>query len=332
MVKGEDVYSSVKSLGIKALSTGLILGISFVPVSAESVDYDEVVEENEARYEVSNAVESEKSLMYFEKFFTDTGRSAVSSLYSTANNVLDDGVNRREDMEGFMERINEGLQVFSENVYGGQGLNSFFNDFKESERVELVSRKSLEYGVEENRMYHVQNVLNSEGYMPGDIDGLYGEMTRNSLYAFQKVNGIDVTGDLDSETLYRLQNPVKPEPKHERDGFHIEVDLDEQLLYGVEDGEVYLVSHVSTGKDGKTPRGGYNIHKIEEDGWRPARDEEWNKVGRIYNPLHVVGNIYIHGSDNVPLQPASLGCIRVMPHQTYDLIERSDIGTEVFIY
>jgi peptidoglycan hydrolase-like protein with peptidoglycan-binding domain len=49
-----------------------------------------------------------------------------------------------------------------------------------------------------------QATLNARGYKAGSADGVLGESTRSALRAFQKSEGIVVTGDLNPRTLARL--------------------------------------------------------------------------------------------------------------------------------
>jgi hypothetical protein len=49
-----------------------------------------------------------------------------------------------------------------------------------------------------------QRTLGELGYRPGPIDGVVGRKTQGALARYQRSEGIPVTGQLDAETLVRL--------------------------------------------------------------------------------------------------------------------------------
>jgi peptidoglycan hydrolase-like protein with peptidoglycan-binding domain len=49
-----------------------------------------------------------------------------------------------------------------------------------------------------------QRALQSGGYYPGDIDGLFGPLTLQAVRQFQHVNGLSVTGRLEYRTMAAL--------------------------------------------------------------------------------------------------------------------------------
>lgn len=51
---------------------------------------------------------------------------------------------------------------------------------------------------------NVQSQLQQEGYYRGDLDGLFGPMTRQALLNFQADNGLEPTGEIDEPTLRAL--------------------------------------------------------------------------------------------------------------------------------
>jgi len=54
------------------------------------------------------------------------------------------------------------------------------------------------------RSKKIQEALKSKGDDPGAIDGRMGRKTHAALRAFQKSNGLKVTGSLDNETADKL--------------------------------------------------------------------------------------------------------------------------------
>lgn len=50
----------------------------------------------------------------------------------------------------------------------------------------------------------VQEVLQSQGFDPGKLDGKMGPQTKDAVRAFQEVSGIEVDGKIGSQTLKKL--------------------------------------------------------------------------------------------------------------------------------
>ena len=180
---------------------------------------------------------------------------------------------------------------------------------------------------------HLQAVLNREGYRAGPIDGNLGRKTRDSLIAFQKAHGLpQKEGRIDEETVIALRNVRKLEAKESGKAIHLEIDLDRQLLYVVEGGEILNIIHASTGRNEKTPTGKFSIYQKVTTGWVTAIGRDGNPQGQMYKPLKFHGPFYIHGSGSVPSYPASLGCVRVNPRHMDFLHRITSVGTEVIVY
>jgi localization factor PodJL len=71
-----------------------------------------------------------------------------------------------------------------------------------SAKEEKAESKALTKGSEEIRK--VQEALKDKGEDPGAIDGMMGKKTRAAIRAFQKTNGIKVTGTVDDQTAEKL--------------------------------------------------------------------------------------------------------------------------------
>lgn len=173
------------------------------------------------------------------------------------------------------------------------------------------------------------------GYWTGPVDGLVDPATRAALIAFQKWESRPVTGQLTSDELEAIRTGQSPKAREE--GYeHVEVDLDRQVLLIVnEDGKVRMLP-VSTG-NGKefsyegqtsiayTPRGRFLVYE-KGVGW------ENNVPGSMYYPNYISGGIAIHGSLNVPIQPASHGCIRIPMFAAREVSRLMKLGTIVLVY
>ena len=184
----------------------------------------------------------------------------------------------------------------------------------------------------------LQHRLADLGYWLGEIDGEFGGLTEQAVFALQKAAGGDPDGVVGPQTREALADGVRPTARSE-DGRVVEIDLDRQLLLLVDDGTVEQIFHTSTGTweyythDGEeyladTPRGEWEIG-WQVDGWDPG------PLGRLYRPkyFHSQG-IAIHGYPDVPPYPASHGCARVSLAAMDWLWDTGQlpIGTPVWVY
>jgi peptidoglycan hydrolase-like protein with peptidoglycan-binding domain len=184
----------------------------------------------------------------------------------------------------------------------------------------------------------VQRRLRELGYWIGEIDGEFGGLTEQAVFAIQKAVGGSRDGLVGPQTRDALDEGVRPSARSE-DGRVVEIDLDRQLLMLVDDGTVEQVFNTSTGTfeyythDGEryladTPRGEWEIG-WQVDAWDPG------PLGRLYRPkyFHSQG-IAVHGYTEVPPYPASHGCARVSL-AAMDWLWDTDqlpIGTPVWVY
>ena len=183
----------------------------------------------------------------------------------------------------------------------------------------------------------VQRRLEELRYYDGAVDGRSGPAMRSAVMAFQKVNGLAVDGAVGPRTLEALARPRAPQLRASSPADRVEVDLDRQVLYVVEDAEVVRILPVSSGdgaayreKDGTlaralTPVGTYRIER-RIVGVRNAA------LGTLYDPQYFYRGWAIHGSDSVPAGPASHGCVRVTRADAKYLLSAIGVGTTVHLY
>jgi len=195
---------------------------------------------------------------------------------------------------------------------------------------------TLELGESGEAVLALQQRLVELGYWLGEPDGTYGQLTRQAVMAFQKVEGLARDGVAGPATQQALATASRPVPR----GTHgIEIDLDRQVLFVVQDGRVTWAINTSTGNGeaytsstggtarAVTPPGHFTIER-QIDGLREA------PLGTLYRPKYFNGGIAIHGSGSIPAQPASHGCARVT-NAAMDLLWSSgvaEIGTPVWVY
>jgi L,D-transpeptidase catalytic domain/Putative peptidoglycan binding domain len=157
-----------------------------------------------------------------------------------------------------------------------------------------------------------------------------------TLYAFQAVNGLKMTGEMDAATGQALINPQSYTPRDTRVATRIEVDINsnKQLLVYYKDNSIALISHISSGRldYAITPTGTYTANFFMP-GTIPV------PLGVMYNPVFFLSTVYaIHGDTQVPNYPDSNGCVRIpidLSEVFYKKIDVADIngyGTQIYIY
>ncbi|HJP90774.1 MAG TPA: L,D-transpeptidase family protein [Pyrinomonadaceae bacterium] len=173
------------------------------------------------------------------------------------------------------------------------------------------------------------------GYWTGPIDGRFDVATKAALITFQKWEGRPTTARLTRDELEAIRTSAPPKAREQ--GYeHVEVDLDRQVLLIVDDQDRVRVLSVSTGTgksfvyDGQTsiaytPRGRFVVYE-KGVGW------EDNVFGSMYYANYISGGIAIHGSYNVPPQPASHGCIRIPMFAAREMSRLMKLGTIVLVY
>lgn len=184
----------------------------------------------------------------------------------------------------------------------------------------------------------LQQRLSDLGFWLGEIDGNYGQLTRQAVMAFQKAEDLDRDGVAGPKTREQLPTASRPTPRTD-EGDRIEVDLERQLLLVVRGGQVQWAFNTSTGNGeaydrpsggtgvARTPRGDFEIER-QINGVRKA------DLGLLYRPKYFHGGIAVHGSGSIPAHPASHGCVR-LANAAMDLLWASDVapvGTEVDVY
>ena len=174
------------------------------------------------------------------------------------------------------------------------------------------------------------------GYWTGPVDGVWDNVSRNALIAFQKIQRAKATGRLTRAEYNALSVAFPPRPREL--GEHIEVDLARQVLFLVDaGGKVGNILPISSGS-GKsfhengypetravTPCGHLEVY-AKASGWKTS------PLGQMQNPMYIVGGIAIHGSQDVPAYPASHGCIRIPMFASSVLPRMVPRNTPVYVY
>ena len=186
----------------------------------------------------------------------------------------------------------------------------------------------------------MQQRLKEIGFDPNLIDGDFGYQTLQAVWAFQKlIMRIPISGVKDQFTpemweVAQRDDLVVPRRPNAQTETHVEVYLPEQVLIVFKQDKPVLITHISSG-DGKpwceevtidpgeegnlngkepikkgicgesaTPAGLYYFYN-RRSGTRES------KLGTMWNPVYFNGGVAVHGAAQVPIRPASHGCIRI---------------------
>ena len=222
----------------------------------------------------------------------------------------------------------------------------------------------LAFGSSSSDVTTVQQRLTDLGFFVGPVDGEFGNLTQMAVWAFEKlvmqVPRDDATGVVTDEMWQFMQQPMQIQPRRrntagESTPNHTEVYLPEQVVVFYQNDQPVLISHMSSGtgaewkeevtidvgeygnEDGTapivrgeigvsvTPGGVYSFDRMIEGVRQSA-------LGGMWNPAYFNYGIAIHGALNVPLEPASHGCIRV-PMKVGELFHQFvAIGDQVFVW
>ena len=167
----------------------------------------------------------------------------------------------------------------------------------------LVSgRPSLGLGALAPGVEGMQRRLLELGYW-GPVDGRFGPLTVQQVYAFQKVNGLPRDGRLDGAELALLQRAGRPAPRS-TSGYVAEVDKTRQVIILARDGYAEWVFNTSTGNNrpygrgavAVTPEGRFQVYS-EINGMRIS------PLGQLFRPKYFTGGYAIHGSPSIPPLP-----------------------------
>jgi Sporulation and spore germination/L,D-transpeptidase catalytic domain/Putative peptidoglycan binding domain len=172
----------------------------------------------------------------------------------------------------------------------------------------------------------LQQRLADLGFLPlSSVDGVAGEETRFAVIAFQKWARLARDGAAGPQTRAALAQAARPSPITSGGaGRRVEVLLDRQLTLAIENNRVVRAIHVSTGAPGfGTPAGSYSVFRKEV--------RSWSVPFKVWLPWasYFVGGIAFHEYPDVPVTPASHGCVRTPRYDARWLYEFTPIGTPI---
>ena len=222
-----------------------------------------------------------------------------------------------------------------------------------------VLDRTLAKGMAGDDVAQVQQRLTDLGFWPGPIDGYFGDETRRSVWAYEKlvlsVPFNEPTGQVTPDMWTAMQDPFVIQPRRSNSTpSHTEIYLPEQVIAVFHDNVPVMISHMSSGDNedwceevtispgeynnpgdeplvrgecGKsiTPGGVFKFKRMVE-GIRQG------SLGGMWDPVYFNYGIAVHGALNVPLQPASHGCIRIPLPLSPSFQDLVAVGDQVFVF
>ncbi len=228
----------------------------------------------------------------------------------------------------------------------------------------------LSKGMAGPEVQRLQERLQALGFQPGPIDGQFGDLTRMAVWAYQKlVMGVPFNqpdGVVTPDMWLALQDPLNVHARRPDAGKHTEIYLPQQALV-VFDGDTPLfISHIASGELEDPPGDDFTKGKewCEEvtidpgelgnetgteplkkgvcgNAWTPGgvysfkrkvEGKRESRLGGMQNPVYFNYGIAVHGAYNVPLEPASHGCIRMPNAISKTFFDLVNVGEAVFVW
>lgn len=202
-------------------------------------------------------------------------------------------------------------------------------------------KHDLALGMVDDDVAALQQRLIDLAYDPGPVDGYFGHATRRAVWAFEKLTMStprdDAPGVVTGAVWDAMLAAVATVPRRTGQGDqHTEIYLPEQVIAVFHAGRPVLVSHMSSGTGDDwcdlvtidiDERGRKLDKAIERDvcgiSTTPGGVFEYFRrvpgirngaLGSMWNPVYFNYGIAVHGAIDVPLHPASHGCVRIPMH------------------
>ena len=227
--------------------------------------------------------------------------------------------------------------------------------------------RSLSEGQSGDDVQMLQERLAELGFDPGPADGIFGTLTTQSVWAFEKlvlqIPRTEATGAISPDAWERLRDPglaVQPRRPTNGQANHTEVYLPEQVLIVFHQDEPVLISHISSGElnpDG-TPAEYCETATYDTDAQGRELEEPVTKqvcalaktpggvftnqrmvegkrvspLGGMWDPVYFNYGIAVHGALTVPNEPASHGCVRLPMHISSYYQDLVDVGERILVW
>jgi peptidoglycan hydrolase-like protein with peptidoglycan-binding domain len=169
----------------------------------------------------------------------------------------------------------------------------------------------------------LQRGLDTLGYAV-PVTGYYDAGTSRAVIAFRKVNGMERIGYANPAVFSMvLKGQGAFNPRFPDAGYHVEYDWSRQALGFFRNGKAVNVYHSSSGAPATpTVFGTFTFYRKE-----PGT----NHLGMVQSNYFIRGYA-IHGYKDVPVYPASHGCLRVPIPNAYQIDRQVQIGMKIMVY
>jgi hypothetical protein len=183
----------------------------------------------------------------------------------------------------------------------------------------------------------LQQQLYALGYWVDTTSGSFDDSTEQAVWALQKAAGLPTDGVVGPSTWAALGAGVVPRPRG-NSGYEIQIDLEDDLLMVVNNGQLVWTLNTSTGggytytQDGvssvaDTPTGVFQTFRVVDG-------TVVDSLGTLYRPRFFFEGFAIHGDTDVPPVPVSHGCARIS-NEAINWVWGANIdpiGTTVWVY
>ena len=216
--------------------------------------------------------------------------------------------------------------------------------------VKTSFAQTLAKGAAGDDVTQLQTRLTELGFAPGTIDGQFGSLTQQAVWAYKKLVGGTTWQELDNsdnktavtnELWQQMQDPITIAPRRPQGvgSTHVEIYLPLQVLAVYTDDRAVFIAHISSGDltDAGVPATFCETVTLDTDAngepidppvekaicadsktpggiFRFTRRYEGKRVGPLggmLNPVYFNYGIAVHGAENVPTEPVSHGCVRI---------------------
>jgi peptidoglycan hydrolase-like protein with peptidoglycan-binding domain len=232
--------------------------------------------------------------------------------------------------------------------------------------VKVPLTTTLERGSAGDEVTMLQERLHTLGFDPGPVDGIFGTMTTQAVWAYEKLilgtPRAEATGRVTPAMWDRIQEPLDVRPRRATGGLldHTEIYLPEQVMLVFHLDVPVLITHISSGELDEFGQPAVYCEEVTYDTdnsgdlleepvtefvcayaktpggvFRYDRKVEGIRngpLGDMWDPVYFNFGIAVHGALSVPLEPASHGCVRIPMHISEYFQTLVELGDTVLVW